>query len=330
MVEIRQDLQGKSVLVTGGTGFIGSKLVEALLDYEAWVTVLVDDETKLSRIKSLRENPRLRLVFCSLTDVDNLAARRQELGDVDLVAHLGLLVPQATTFHEQAVMEITMNLLPTLNLLEAVGDMVTGICFASSIAVYGRPTRLPLREDDPPCPVSSYGVTKLAIENYLRAYGMSKQIPVTVLRYSTVYGPGELGHRAIPNFIRALSEGQPPLINGDGAEKRDYVYIDDVVRATIQALIKKPSCVLNIGSGQSHSTLQIAREMIRICSVDVEPVFVTRQEPNMDVICDISAAGDVLGYFPYTSLEQGLWQEIEWYERKVLGRPLILSANRGK
>lgn len=328
MAEIGQELRGKSVLVTGGTGFIGSKLVKALLSYDAWVTALIDDESKMSRIEPMYDNPKLRLVHCSQIDANGPAAQRW--GDVDLLAHLGLHVPHATNFCEQAKVEITMNLLPTLNLVKALGDSLSGICFASSIAVYGRPARLPLREGDLPYPTSSYGATKLAIENYLRAYGQAMQVPVTILRYNTVYGPGELGHRAIPNFVRSLSERRPPLINGDGVEKRDYVYIDDVIRATIQALIRKPNRVLNIGSGQAYSTIHIAREVIRLCSVDVEPVFLPRLEENMDITCDISAAGDVLGYFPQTSLEQGLRREIEWYGMEVLGRPLVLSTERGK
>lgn len=320
--ETEYGIQGKRVLVTGGAGFIGSRLVKELLDHDAEVIVLVEGESKLSRLEPLLANPRLRLLRCSLADSDALAAQRKEWGDIDLLAHLRLQMAPVIAFCDQAVEDITTNLLPTLNLIKALGDSIQGICFASSVAVYGRPARLPVREDDLPSPISSYGATKLAIENYLRAYGQASQVPVTILRYSTVYGPGELGHRAIPNFLHSLTRGQPPLIYDDGSEIRDYVYIGDVVEATTRALVRRPAQVLNIGSGQGYSSLQIAHELIRLCSADVEPQFLPGAAEKVDLICDISAAKEALGYFPQTILEEGLMREIEWYTREVLTLPV--------
>ena len=317
MGEKKGALDGKSVLVTGGLGFIGSRLVKALLERNADVRVLVNDEAKLSRIEALFGNPRLHLVRGSPADARTLARQRDSWGVVHLLVHLGVKVPQAKGFCEMARQDIIMNLLPAINLLDALGSSIEGICFASSISVYGRPAHTPVREHDPPHPISSYGATKLAIENFLSAYGQSNKVPVTILRYSTVYGPGETAHRAIPNFMHALSEGRPPMINGDGLEKRDYVYIDDAVTATLLALIKKPERVLNIGSGESHTTRHIAEEVMRLCSVDKEPIFTPRPEPNTDLTCDISAAQNILGYQPQTTLEQGLLQEIEWYRKEV-------------
>ena len=178
MSESGYGLRGMRVLVTGSTGFIGSKLVRRLLDHEAKVTVVVDSEPEVARLEPLLADSRLHLVPCSVADADDIAAQRERWGDIDLLVHLRLQVPQTKTFCEQASEDITMNLLPTLNLLRALDGSVRGICFASSVAVYGCPSRLPVREDDLPQPISSYGVTKLAIENYLRAYGRARQVPV--------------------------------------------------------------------------------------------------------------------------------------------------------
>ena len=317
MADAGHEMQGKRVLVTGGTGFIGSRLVKELLDRGAEVTVLVDGESKLWRVEPLLANPRLRLLLCYLDDSNSVAAQRKIWGDIDLLAHLGLHMPLTTALCDQAMEDINANLLPTLNLIRALGDSIQGICFASSVAVYGRPAHLPVKEDELPNPISSYGATKLAIENYLRAYGQVSQTPVTILRYSTVYGPGELGHRAIPNFLHSLTRWQPPLVYGDGSEIRDYVYIGDVVEATIQALVRRPAQVLNIGSGRGYSSLQIARELIRLCSIDIEPRFHPVDTEKVDLICDISAAQEVLGYFPKMTLENGLRQEIEWYRGQM-------------
>ena len=181
-----------------------------------------------------------------------------------------------------------------------------------------------MKEDELPNPISSYGATKLAIENYLRAYGQVSQAPVTILRYATVYGPGELGHRAIPSFSHSLARRQSPLVYGDGSEIKDYVYIGDVVEATMRALVRRPAQVLNIGSGQGYSSLQIARKLISLWSSDAQPQFRPCAAENVDLICDISAAQEALGYVPQTNLEEGLMHETEWFRREALA----LSAER--
>ncbi len=328
MIEAEDKIRGKRVLVTGAAGFIGSRLVKALLACDAEVVALVDEGSRMDRIESLLADPRLHLICCDVADVGALAAQKQKWGNIDLLAHLGWRVPHATSYCGQAIEDITLNLLPTMNVIRALGDSVRGVCFASSVAVYGNPNRLTVREDDLPCPITSYGATKLAIENYLRTYGQVSQVPVTILRYAIVYGSGEFGHRAIPNFLQNLSKGQPPLVYGDGSEIRDYVYLDDVVQATILALLRKPARVLNIGSGEGYTSLHIARELIRLYSADMEPQFFPREEEGVNITCNISAAKEVLGYYPQTSLEEGLMQEIEWYRREVMGRPLALFAER--
>jgi UDP-glucose 4-epimerase len=154
------------------------------------------------------------------------------------------------------------------------------------------------------------------MEDYLGTYGRVNQIPVTILRCATVYGPGEFRHRAIPNFLNALSQGQRPLVYSDGSAKRDYIYVGDVVQAMVSALVKRPAQVLNIGSGIGRTSLEIAREVIRLYPADVEPQFLPGNAQEVDLICDISAAKTALDYIPKTSLEEGLREEIEWHKRK--------------
>lgn len=314
MAEVEQQLQNKRILVTGAAGFVGSSLVKALLECQAEIVAVVDEGFDLTRIEPLLSNPRLHLLRCSLTDSQTLTKLGRER--VDLVAHLDLHMPGGKGFGEQCLEDVTLNLLPTLNLVRSLGKSVQGICFASSVAVYGSPARLPVKENDLPAPLSSYAVTKLAMEHYLGAYGRVSQVPVTILRYATVYGPGELGHRAIPNFLNALSHRQRPLVYGDGSAKRDYVYIGDVVQAAVRALEKRPAQVLNIGSGLGRTSLEIAREVIRLYRADIEPQFLPGKAQEVDLICDISAAKTALDYTPKTSLEEGLREEIEWHKRK--------------
>jgi len=327
---LHSSLRGKRILVTGGAGFIGSRLVSALLAQEASVVVLADEACNIFRIEPLLKEPALHLVRCRWWERTDLDAGRREIGEIDLLAHLGLNVPPADGFQKQARLEIRLNLVPTLDLLDAIGGgTISGVCFASSMSVYGRPSRLPLRESDIPNPVTTYGASKLAIEDFLQAYGCSNGVPVTVLRYSTVYGPGELGHRAVPNFVRAVSEGRAPTINGDGAERRDYVYVDDVVEATVGALAVRPNRVLNIGSGAAYRTTEIAMEVIRLYSSNVEPVFLPRVGENIDVTCDISTARDELGYRPRVPISEGIKREIEWYEREARMKYPALLGDKG-
>jgi nucleoside-diphosphate-sugar epimerase len=318
MTETGRELQGRRILVTGAAGFIGSGLVKALLDRDAEVVALVDEQSTLTRIESLLNDSRLDVMRCTMSNADSIETCSRKWGQIDLVAHLGLYMPRSNSLLERAAEDIRLNLLPTIKLMDSLSDSVQGICFASSISVYGRPARLPVSENDIPHPVSVYGATKLAIENYLTAYGRENQVPVTVLRYTTVYGPGELGHRAIPNFIHALAEEQTLQVHGDGSEQRDYVYINDVVEATIRALAKRPTQTLIIGSGQSYSTLHIAREVIRLWPADMEPGFLTDKAEGIDISCDISAARESLDYSPRTKLEDGLAEEIRWYKHEVL------------
>ena len=318
---IENELKGKRILVTGANGFIGAKLVQALLECGSEVVALVDTESNLARLQPLASDPSLRILRCSLNDIHSLTAQRHRLENIELVAHLALYIPGNTNFCEQCTEDINLNLLPTINLLRILSTSLQGICFASSVSVYGAPTHLPVKEEDVPVPSSSYGVTKLAIEHYLRAWGETNKVPVTILRYATVYGPGELNHRAIPKFLQAVSNGRPPLVNGDGSELRDYVYVDDVVQATIRALARRPAGVLNIGSGHSYSSQQVAKEIIRLYPADIEPQIQSRNGQNgqsRSIICDISTAKEALGYNPLTSLEEGLTKEINWYRSEVL------------
>jgi lipopolysaccharide/colanic/teichoic acid biosynthesis glycosyltransferase/nucleoside-diphosphate-sugar epimerase len=325
MIEGNNELKGKCVLVTGAAGFVGSRLVKRLLDGNAEVFALVDESSSTERINSLINHKNLHLVRCSLNDASTLSAHRSKWGNIDYVVHLWLKMPTGSNFPEQSIEDINLNLLPTMNLLRTLGKSIKGICFASSISVYGCPAHLPIMESDVPAPITSYAATKLAIENYLRSYGIANKVPVTILRYSTIYGPGELNHRAIPNFIHSIADGNPPVITGDGSEVRDYIYIDDVILATVRAITAGTSQVLNIGSGQGHSTLEIAREIMKLYPLEIKPRFTPSNKQNINLVCDISAAQKALSYSPQTSLEEGLKQEIDWFKKHM--QPSISKEN---
>ena len=305
--------------VTGANGFVGSRLVEMLLDNGAQVIGLIDENTEPERLASQLNRPGFEMARCSLDDAEQLHARRPEWGRIDYLVHLWLKMPGNGKLGQQMVEDININLIPAVNLVNELSDSLEGICFASSVTVYGNPSNIPIAETHIARPASIYGATKLAIETYLRAFGKSAGIPVTVLRFSTIFGPGELNHRAIPNFIRSIKEGQSPSINGDGSEIRDYVYVDDVAMGTIQAMMKKPEMILNIGSGRGHTTLELAGKISGLLNSDINPSFKPTDRPATNIVCDISAAKKAISYSPGTNLDDGLMREIEWYEewRKI-------------
>jgi lipopolysaccharide/colanic/teichoic acid biosynthesis glycosyltransferase/nucleoside-diphosphate-sugar epimerase len=317
MTEVESELQGKRVMVTGAAGFVGSRLVEELLAAGAEVLALVDKNTSIARVAKMTDNRKLHLISGSLKNAGYLLRERPKWGSVNYLVHLWVYVPPEAGFGPQTIKNINMNLVPTMNLVQALDSSIGGICFASSVSVYGYPARLPLKESDIPAPVTSYGATKLAIENYLQAYGRSNAIPVAILRYATIYGPGELKHRAIPNFISNIAGGQPPIIYGDGSEIHDYVYIDDAVRATVLAVAGKPNGVFNIGSGCGYSTLEIARKIINLYPAEMNPRFIPGKNQNLNIVCDISAAREALSYSPRTDIEDGLAWEIEWHKKEI-------------
>ena len=153
--------------------------------------------------------------------------------------HLARVWAQGKTTLDLAVDEVSSNLLGTLRFLANIGQRAINIIFPSSVEVYGVPDRLPMPECHHLRPLSPYAVAKAAVEEFLLVHAFKSNNSVTILRYATVYGPGELEPLAIPNFIRAILNGKSPVIDGDGLDVRDYVFINDVVDATLLAIVNE-------------------------------------------------------------------------------------------
>ena len=258
-------------IVTGGAGFIGSHVVEALLARGDEVHV-VDDLSKGTRdnVPAARDPPRARRPRAARRD---RRARRGAQAIVHLAAQADVRVSVAEPRSTQRSTS-----LGTVNVLEAARLAGARVVFASTGgAIYGECDR-PAREDDPCLPLSPYGAAKLAGEGYLGAFARLFGTPHVALRFGNVYGPrqdphGEAGVVAI--FLGRLREGEPCRIFGDGSQSRDYVYVGDVARATIAALDGDAGGVLNVGTGIATSVL----ELYEVCrrSRDRMPSPSTRQ-----------------------------------------------------
>ncbi|HEU4449904.1 MAG TPA: NAD-dependent epimerase/dehydratase family protein [Gaiellaceae bacterium] len=256
-------------IVTGGAGFIGSHVVDALVARGDAVVVLDD----LSRGKRENVNPGARLVVADIRDeaaVGEVFAEARPEACLHLAAQADVRVSVA-----EPAFDADVNVLGTIRLLEAARELGTRIVFTSTGgAIYGE-CEEPAPETAERAPLAPYGTSKLAGEEYLAMYNRLYASSHTTLRLGNVYGPrqdphGEAGVVAI--FLGRIAEGTAPHVFGDGSQQRDYVYVGDVAEVTVAAL-DGPAGVFNVGTGVATSVLDLLEECLRVSGSSVEPIF---------------------------------------------------------
>jgi len=298
------------VLVTGGAGFIGSHLVERLVNEGFEVVVLDDLSTgSLNNVRGYVKEPRFQFIR---GDVRVRGVVRRALRDVDLVFHLAAIASVDLSIRRPDVVN-DVNVTGTLNLLEESRRAdVERFVFTSSCAVYGEPIKLPVDEEHSARPLSPYGASKLAAEQYCNVYHRVYGLDVVVLRLFNAYGPRQERSPyggVISRFIERLRRGLAPIIFGDGRQTRDFVYVGDVVEALMLAM-KSKDCVgmtINIGSGVEVSIRELADKLIKIFGLKARPIFSRPRAGDVKRMCaDIKRAKEVLKFEPKTSLEEGL------------------------
>jgi UDP-glucose 4-epimerase len=300
------------IVVTGGAGFIASHLVDAYLERGHEVHIFDDFSTG----QNVNVNREATLHTVDIADPRAAALIAQIKPDI-----LSHHAAQMDVRHSVAdpLFDARVNILGFVNLLEASKNAgVQKIIFASSGgAVYGEQDVFPASEDHPTRPASPYGVSKRTGELYLSYYHQAFGLPYVALRYANVYGPrqsskGEAGVVAI--FISLLSAGKHPVINGDGKQTRDYVFVGDVVRANMAALERDYVGAVNIGTGREADVVTICRQLRAGLGSKLEPIHGEAKIGEQRRSClDIDLAGKVLGWKAETALDQGLEQTIAWW-----------------
>ncbi|QLD87064.1 NAD-dependent epimerase/dehydratase family protein [Natronomonas halophila] len=291
-------MDGERVLVTGGAGFIGSHLVDALHETND-VAILDAAPTGEAPIK----------VEVIQGDIRNEETVADAVADTDVVFHEAALVSVAESIDHPKASHAT-NATGTLNVLEAARRHDARVVAASSAAIYGHPEEIPVSEAHSLEPTSPYGIDKLATDHYTRRYHDLYGLETVALRYFNVYGPDQTGgdYGVIKVFFEQARNGDPITVHGDGTQTRDFVHIEDVVQANLLAAeTDAVGEAYNVGTGDSITIRELAELIRNAVGSDSKIVHTDPREGDIDHSrADIDKARDRLGYEPEIELEEGL------------------------
>lgn len=296
------DLAGETVLITGGAGFIGSHVADALVA-DNDVTVLDDLST------GTRENVPAGATFVEgdVRDRETLASAAE---DADVIFHEAAVVSVERSVEEPEFCH-DVNLDGTLRVLEAARRADARVVFASSAAIYGEPDTVPISETEPTDPTSPYGIDKCAADQYVRAYHDLYGLETVALRYFNVYGPRQTAgdySGVISIFREQARNGDPITVEGDGTQTRDFVHVSDVVRANLlAATTDHVGAAYNVATGEETSIRDLAETTRAIADSASEVVHTDPRPGDIDrSVADVANARERLGFEPKVTLEDGL------------------------
>lgn len=302
------------LLVTGAAGFVGSRVAAKLLEAGHQVTVF--DDLSVGHKDAVPEGAK----FIE-GDTRDPEAVSQAVQGHDAVVHLAAqaLVPESVADPQKA---FGINLMGGMNLLEAMRKHhVNRIVYSSSAAVYGTPTRVPVKESDPTLPINPYGATKLAFEALLHAYHAAYGLHATMFRYFNPYGPAEAHDpetHAVPNFITATLTGRPIPLYWNGQQTRDFFFVDDIARAHVMGLEHDGFHVYNLGSGHAIKVHDVVELIFKLAGkrTTIKDLGERAGDPP-ELLADTTKVQRELGWKPQVSLEDGLRLTITAFQERL-------------
>jgi len=318
------------ILVTGGAGFIGSNLAEALLNDERIELVRVLDNLSNGHHRNIEDfliNPKFEFLE---GDIRDYATCLQACREIDLISHQAALgsVPRSI---ETPLTTNDVNIGGTLNVFTAAKESgIKRVVYAASSSTYGDSLSLPKREAVIGNPISPYAVTKLVNELYANVYSSLYDINFIGLRYFNVFGPRQDPNGAyaavIPLFVKAIMENKSPTIFGDGLQSRDFTYVDNAVQANLKALFTTRKDALNeiynVAVGQRTTLLELFQILKEVASSNLEVVHgLDRSGDVKHSLADISKAKNYLDYNPKVDVREGLKKAFQWYRNSSFMRP---------
>ncbi|HEX4215174.1 MAG TPA: NAD(P)-dependent oxidoreductase [Candidatus Dormibacteraeota bacterium] len=310
-------LSGRRIAVTGGGGFVGSHLVDGLVEQGAVVRLLGPLGRTRPQVTALLEAGRVE---------------QAEAGEgCQALVHLAYRAPGALTAAAALHTEVAQNHLETVRMLEDAERWgIEHVVFASSVSVY-RPAEERIPETAPAGEgVAPYGAVKAMQEMRCRSWAEATGGLATILRLSNVYGPGETLRRAIPRFLQAAQERRPPVVAGTGRGRFDPIFVDDVVDAFISALRRRRCRTYNVASGVPRTTREVAELVLRMAGLDIEPIYETERDDGDRPLPDVERAANDLGFRARTPLETGLLVERGWLRQNPPGAGLGTSTRSAR
>lgn len=307
-----------NVLVTGGAGFIGSNIADAYI--AAGHSVVIVDDLSSGTIENINPKAKFYQLNIQSPEIERIFKEQK----IQVINHHAAQMDVRRSVADPRF-DASVNILGMLNTLElGVQYGVTKVIFASTGgAIYGEQDYFPADEQHPLCPLSPYGITKLATEKYLFYYQAVHGIQYVILRYANVYGPrqnphGEAGVVAI--FASKMLDDQQPIINGDGKQTRDYVFVDDVVQANIRALSYGSSDTFNIGTGLENDV----NTLYTIIQKYTASRYAEKHGPakigeQLRSVIDHTKAKKILGWRPTVALDEGLKRTVEFFRERKKG-----------
>jgi UDP-N-acetylglucosamine 4-epimerase len=313
------------ILVTGGAGFIGANLVEALLQDERITHVKILDNLatgSLDNIAAFTGHSKFEFIEGDIRDYNTCLECCE---GIDFISHQAALGSVPRSINDPLTTN-EVNITGTLNIFTAAKEKnIKRVVYAASSSTYGDLPDLPKTEDKIGGPLSPYAVTKYVNELYAQVYARLYRIELIGLRYFNIFGPKQNPQgpyaAVIPLFIKGLLENESPVINGDGTHSRDFTYVDNAVQANIVSLFTKDSKavnqVYNIACGHRTSLLQLFNYLKKEAGSSLELIHGPERAGDVKhSFADITKAKTLLGYDPVVSVEEGLKKTFEWYKKK--------------
>jgi UDP-N-acetylglucosamine 4-epimerase len=320
------DLSKSSFLITGGSGFIGSNLVEYLVNHKAGRIRILDNLLTSSRdnIRPFLDLPNVEFIEGDIRDPETCA---KACKGIDYVSHQAALgsVPRSVKDPQTTH---AINSTGFLNMLVAARDAkVKRFVYASSSSVYGDHPVLPKKETETGNPLSPYAVSKKSNELYARVFAETYNMEIIGLRYFNVFGPNQSPDgpyaAVVPLFIQAVLDNKAPFIDGDGEQTRDFTYVENAIQANIRAMLNTHVSALNqvynVAVGERSSINQLFNLIAKQCDSNLKPNYrASRAGDIKDSLADISKAKELLGYDPQVKLAEGLEKTFEWFRSSTI------------
>jgi len=318
-------IKNKNILITGGAGFIGTHLFEALIKQGNYITIIDNFNKeyytgKEENLASVTQNYEISKDYNIINgDLLEESIYSKILGDIDIIFHLAALA--GVRYSIQNAEKVTRNnIISTINIFEfARKKNIKKVVYSSSSSVYGNPTYTPVDESHPKNPISPYAVSKLCGEIYADYYYREYSFPITSLRFYTVYGPRGRPDMAIRKFFNLILQDKPITIYGDGSQLRDFTYVSDIVNGLILAAESKksPGEVFNLGFSNPISVNTLVEIMYKITNKPKNLNYSDKQKGDVDIThSNINKAKEILNYQPQVEINEGLQKTYDWLIEK--------------